>query len=227
MGKLKKIKKKYKFAVIAADIAICTVQNDDLKVLLIKVKKWPFSGQWALPGGLIRPDETLEAAAGRHLFDKAGVRNVYLEQLYTFGRVDRDPFGRVVSVAYMALIPSEGLALKTTKEYGDIAWFSVKKLPRLAYDHREMIQRALSRLKAKLEYTNIIYSLLPDEFTLSDLQRVYEVILNKRIDKRNFRKKILSLGLIQRVQRKRKGRPHRPAELYRFVQRRPQVIDIL
>lgn len=221
------VAKKYKFAVIATDIAIFTVQEGQLKVLLIRMKKAPFRGKWASPGGLVRPDESVDQAAKRHLVAKTGVRNVYLEQLYTFGKVHRDPFGRVVSVAYFALIPSAGIRLKTTQDYGDVAWFPVRKLPKLAYDHVEIVRHALARLQAKLEYTNIAYSLLLNEFTLTDLQQIYEIILDKKFDKRNFRKKILSLHLLKTLGKKRRGSANRPAELYGFAQRKPMKVQIL
>jgi 8-oxo-dGTP diphosphatase len=219
--------KKYKHAVIATDVVIFTVQNGQLKVLLIKMKKHPYANMWAAPGGLVRPDESLEDAATRILYAETSVKNVYLEQLYTFGQVDRDPFGRVVSVAYFALIPSGGLQLKTIKEYGGVGWFPVKDLPELAYDHRQIIDTAIERLAAKLSYTNVIYGLLPDEFTLADVQKFYEVILGHQLDKRNFRKKILSLGIVEKINKKKNTGPNRPAELYKFKERKPQMIELL
>ena len=224
---MKKIIKKYTFAVIATDVVIFTVQEGQLKVLLIQMKKAPFTGRWATPGGLVKPNESVDNAAKRHLFGKTGVRNVYLEQLYTFGEVKRDPFGRVVSVAYFALIPYGGLRLKTTKEYEDVTWFPIKKLPKLAYDHAAIIRYAVERLKSKLEYTNIVYGLLSKEFALSELQGLYEIILNKKFDKRNFRKRILSLHLLKKLGKKRGGDANRPAELYSFLRRKPLMVRVL
>jgi len=224
---MKKVIKKYTFAVIATDVVIFTVQEGQLKVLLIQMKKPPFTGRWAAPGGLVKPDESVESSAKRQLLAKTGVRNIYLEQLYTFGEVNRDPFGRVVSVAYFALIPYGGFQLQTTKEYEDVAWFPVKILPRLAYDHREIIRYAIERLKSKLEYTNVVYSLLPREFTLSELQGLYEIILDKKLDKRNFRKRVLSLPLLKKLGKKRGGDANRPAELYSFVRRKPLRVRVL
>lgn len=221
------VKRKYKFAVIATDIVIFTVQDEKLQVLLIKMKKKPFTDYWAAPGGLVKPIEAVDASARRILLEKTGVKDVYLEQLHAFGRVDRDPFGRVVSVAYFALIPNAGLKLKTTKDYAEVTWFPVKKLPKLAYDHAEIIDYAINRLKDKLEHSNIVYSLLPQEFTLSELQRIYEIILGKKIDKRNFRKKFFSLRLVKNSGKKRRGEANRPAELYSFIKRSPQVVKIL
>jgi len=218
---------KYKYAVIATDTIIFTLREQELKVLLIKMKKAPFQNCWAAPGGLVRGDESLGNAAKRNLYETTGVKDVYLEQLYTFGRVDRDPFGRVVSVSYFALIPSADVELKTTDAYKSVRWFGVNRLPQLAYDHAEMIPYALDRLKAKLEYTNIAFSLLTDEFTLGELQQCYEIILGRKLDKRNFRKKIQSLNLVAPTGRRRTGQAHRPAMLYRFSNRNYQVIQIL
>ncbi len=223
---MNKSSQKYKFAAVAVDVVVFTVDDGALKVLLIEMKKRPYNGFWAVPGGLIKPDESLEQAAKRQLSTKAGLKNVYLEQLYTFGEVNRDPFGRVVSTAYFALIPSAGIKPKTSKEYGDIKWFGVKTLPKLAYDHKKIIGHALERLRAKIGYANIVYGLLPREFTLSDLQKVYEIILAKKIDKRNFRKKALSIGLVNPVSAKRRG-AHRPARLYKFVKNRYHMVNIL
>ncbi len=208
--------KKYKYAVIATDVAIFTVEEGKLKILLIKMKKKPFVGLWAMPGGLIGPEESLEEAALRHLRTKSGVKKAYLEQLFTFGKKNRDPFGRVVSVAYMALISNKGLDLKTTREYSDVRWFPMGQLPLLAYDHKEIAAYALKRLRNKLEYSNVIYSLLPEKFTLSKLQKIYEIILDKKLDKRNFRKKFNSLNLIRATNEFERGGRQRPAKLYRF-----------
>lgn len=224
---MKPTSKKYTFAVIATDVVIFTMKDGQLQVLLIKMKKQPFTEFWAAPGGLVSPVESINYAASRVLAEKTGVSDVYLEQLYTFGEVDRDPFGRVVSVAYFALIQSPHVKLKTTAEYGDVAWFPVKKLPKLAYDHAQIIRTAIQRLKAKLEYTNIVYSLLPKEFTLSELQQVYQTILDEALDKRNFRKKVLSLGLLKKLQKKRQGTASRPAELYSFISTKPQEIHLI
>lgn len=221
------IKKKYKFAVIATDIVIFTVAEDSLKVLLIKMKKHPFEGYWAAPGGLVKPRESVDSSAERNLKEKTGLSGVYLEQLYTFGRVARDPFGRVVSVAYYALIPSGGIKLKTTKEYEDVKWFEVRGLPKLAYDHREIIAMAIARLQERLGSTNVAYSLLPRQFTLTGLQKVYEIILGRKLDKRNFRKKFLSTSLIRRIGHKTSGGAHRPAELYEFTSHTLKTADML
>lgn len=218
---------KYTHVVVAVDVAIFTIIDDALQVLLIKLKQTPYEKAWALPGGLIKADESLDDAAKRELKDRTGLSGVYLEQLYTFGAVNRDPFGRVVSTAYFALIPSDGQALSTLKEVDNVKWFKAGKLPELGYDHAEIIKYALERLRSKLRYSNIVYSLLPKEFTLTDLQSTYEIIIGHELDKRNFRKKILSLNLVETVGKKVSGAPNRPAELYRFKRQKPQIIDIL
>ncbi len=219
--------KKYDFAVIAADTVIFTVTDGRLKTLLIQMKKSPFEGFWASPGGLVQPEESIDQAANRILKEKAGIENVYLEQLYTFGDINRDPFGRVVSVAYFALIADKGLHLKTSTDYSNVAWFDIEALPKLAYDHAEIIQTAVKRLQSKLEYTNIAYSLLPKEFTLSQLQEIYEIIIQKPLDKRNFRKKILSLKLVKQLAKKKTGAANRPAQLFSFLSSSLQEIKIL
>lgn len=219
--------RKYTHAVIAADVVVFTAKDGKLQVLLIQMKKPEYLGYWAAPGGLIKGEEGLEVAAFRYLFEKTGVRDVYIEQLQTFGDPKRDPFGRVVSVAYIALIPWDKHELKTTKQYEDVTWFPVIDLPKLAYDHEDIIYTAIARLKSKIEYTNIVHALLPDTFTLTELQGVYETILRKKIDKRNFRKKILSVDIVQPAKGKTSGQTHRPAQIYRFVTRKPQVVQVL
>lgn len=211
---------------IAVDIVIFTVKDNVLKVILIQMKKKPFAGMWAFPGGLIRQNESLEDAAKRGLQEKTGVKNVYLEQLYTFGSPKRDPNGRVISAAYFAIINSQDVKLKTTGKYSNIGWFDVKKLPDLAYDHNELAKYALQRLCWKLEYTNVVYSLLSRYFTLSEVQKVYEIILGRFLDRRNFQRKIRSLNLIQRTKKQQLGR-HRPAVLYEFRERKPAIVKFI
>jgi 8-oxo-dGTP diphosphatase len=212
---------------VAVDVAIFTVLGGELKVVLVKVKKRSYAGMWALPGGIIRSDESLEQAAYRELAEKTGLRNVYLEQLYTFGDVERDRTRRAVSTVYFALVNAEGPKLKTTEKYAGIEWFSVKRLPRLAYDHAGVIQYAVKRLRWKLEYTNVAWSLLPKTLTLTELQTVYEAILGKKLDKRNFLKKILSLKLLAPTGKMKRSGAHRPAELHRFKTRKPVIVKVL
>ena len=205
---------------VAADVAVFTVLDDALQVLLVRVRRGAFAGRWALPGGRVRTDESLDDAAARLLAESTGLRDVYLEQLYTFGHPERDPHGRVVSVAYVALIPHGG------RVFADVHWQPVHALPPLAYDHGTVVATGLARLRAKLGYTNLVYTLLPAAFTLGELQTMYEAVLGRRLDRRNFRKKMLALGLLRPLGRQRRG-AHRPAALYAFRHRRPMVVEIL
>lgn len=204
---------------IAVDLLIFTVKDGKLETILIQMKKKPFIGRWAFPGGLIGTGETLEEAARRELYKKTGLKHVYLEQLFTFSHPKRDPYSRVISTAYFALIPERGQKLITTQKYSDIKWVPIRNVKHLAYDHDLILAYALKRLRAKLEYTNIAWSLLPRRFTLSELQRVYEIILNNRLDKRNFRKKILALNVLKKEKGKSRKGAHRPAQLYQFQKR--------
>lgn len=221
------VDKKYKFAVIAVDPIILSLINNQLHVLLIKMKKDPYKDAWAAPGGLVGGNESLDEAAWRLTQEKTGIKDPHFEQLYTFGEVERDPFGRVVSVAYLALVNADKVKVQTTKEYSDIKWFPVKKLPSLAYDHREMIQIAVEKLQERMLESSIVTSLLPEEFTLTALQLVYEMILEKKLDKRNFRKKILSLGILKKTTHQELFKANRPAWLYKFTSKRVRMVEIL
>lgn len=211
---------------VAVDAVLFTISEKTLRALLVKIKHGPFVGRWAFPGGLVRRGEGLDEAARRELCEKTGVADLYLEQLYTFGEAQRDPTGHTVSVAYFALVPPGITALRQGEKYADVGWFPVHSLPTLAYDHNAIADYALRRLQAKLGYTNIVYSLLPDEFTLADLQELYEVILREQLDRRNFRRKILALGLLKPLPKTRRG-AHRPATLYAFTQRQPMNVEVL
>lgn len=215
---------KLRFAVLAVDTVLFSVRQGELKVLLMKINRPPhYEGNyWGVPGGLIDPKETADVAAIRHLKEKGGAQFSYMEQLYTFSKLDRDPRGRVVSVAYLSLTPRGD-----QKEGSGVAWHPVSKLPKLAFDHKEIITMALERLRAKLEYTNIARGLLPDEFTLGELQAVYETVLKRRLDKRNFRKKLAQLKLLSDTKKKKRTARSRPAKLYRFRDRAPKVVEIL
>lgn len=199
---------------VTVDIVIFTLREGDLQVLLVKRKTPPFEGRWAIPGGFVQHDESLEDAAARVLFEEAGVRDVHIEQLYTFGKVDRDPRGRMVTVAYYALVPAP-LALHAGSETADAQWQSVYALPEMAFDHADIVQYALKRLRYKLEYTAVGFQLLPKAFTLSQLQRAYETVLGERLDKRNFRRRILQAQVIEATGEMQSGEG-RPAKLYRY-----------
>ena len=201
---------------VTVDLVIFTIAENDLRVLLIRRKQGPFRNCWALPGGFVETDESLEDAAARELKEEVGVENVYLEQLFTFGDPNRDPRGRVISVAYFALVDHEQQKIVAASDAADAAWQAVFDLPELAFDHRRILDYAVWRLRNKLEWTTVGYELLPRRFTLSQLQRVYEVILQRKIDKRNFRKKILAQGQIIELNETRSDVAHRPAGLYSF-----------
>jgi ADP-ribose pyrophosphatase YjhB (NUDIX family) len=211
---------------VAVDVVIFTIAEAALQALLVEVKGGPFAGRWAFPGGLVPVGEAPEVTATRELLAQTGIRDLYLEQLRTFGDPARDPHTHVVSVAYFALVSAKGEAQGGNPKYARLAWFPVRALPSLAYDHNAIAQYALTRLQAKLEYTNIVYSLLPHEFTLGELQEIYEIILGRRLDRRNFRKKILAAGLLKALRRQRRGR-HRPAQLYAFTRRQPMDVHML
>jgi 8-oxo-dGTP diphosphatase len=204
---------------VTVDITIFTVRNDELNVLLIKRAEPPFQGEWALPGGFVMEDEDLEEAAARELVEETGVSDVYLEQLFSFGAPGRDPRGHTVTVAYSALIPSDNLELTASTDAEGVAWFAIDKLPELAFDHDEILEVAHDRLVAKLEYSTIAFQLMPESFTLTELQHVYELIERGEIDKRNFRKRILALDVIEATGEEKREGPHRPAKLYRVIDR--------
>lgn len=211
---------------VTVDILLFTILDNKLKILLIKRNIPPFEGMWAVPGGFVKDDESLDKAAVRELQEETGVKDIFIEQLYTFGDVKRDPRQRVVTVAYYALISSENLSLKYSEyEANKIDWFPVDRLPEMAFDHRDIIKTGVERIKNKLGYSNVAFGLLPDKFRLTELQNLYEIILNKPLDKRNFRKKILSLDIIEATGEKVVIGRHRPAQLYRFKNRQLIVLD--
>lgn len=216
---------RYPHPAVTTDIVIFTIRQDELKILLIKRALPPHRNQWALPGGFIKLEESLEEGAKRELQEETGVTGVYLEQLYTFGRPDRDPRERVITVAYLALIPANEPEIKAATDAEDVSWFGLKELPDLAFDHKRILKMAHERLVAKLDYSTIAFQFMPKDFTLSELQHVYEVILREQIDKRNFRKRILSLNLIKDTGKERKAGAHRPAKLYRV--KNPNRIDFI
>jgi 8-oxo-dGTP diphosphatase len=201
---------------VTVDLVIFTIAEDDLKVLLIRRGQEPFKGRWALPGGFVEIDESLERAAARELKEEVGVTNVYLEQLYTFGEPKRDPRGRVISVSYFALVDAERQRIVAASDAAEAQWRSVFDAPKLAFDHARILDTAVWRLRNKIEWTTVGYELLPKKFTLSELQRVYEIILQRPVDKRNFRKKILAQGQIIELNESRSDVAHRPARLYSF-----------
>lgn len=201
---------------VTVDIVIFTVREGSLQVLLVKRGVPPFEGQYAIPGGFLREGEWLEEAALRELYEEAGVRNLFLEQLYTFGDPKRDPRGRVITVAYYALFASDKLSLVAGADAAEAQWFPALGLPPLAFDHKSILDCAIERLRNKLEYTTVGFQLLPEKFTLGELQAVYEAILGKQLDKRNFRRKIALLGILKPL-REWQHTGRKPAQLFRFA----------
>ena len=203
---------------VAVDVVLFTIRDEALKVLLVKRAAPPFRGAWALPGGFVRKDESVDEAALRELQEETGITTVYLEQLYTFGDLDRDPRGRVITVSYYAVVGWEQFRVKARAKVASTKWFAVRRLPSLAFDHRKIVASSLERLQNKVNYTSVAFQLLPKTFTLSELQRAYEVIMGQPLDKRNFRKKMLQLGILHGTgQQKLEGR-QRPARLYSFTE---------
>jgi 8-oxo-dGTP diphosphatase len=205
---------------VAVVVVIFTVVDGGLQALLIHRSGDPYRGRWAVPGGLLRPAESLVGAATRKLVDETGVRDVYLEQLFTFNDLDDVTPGGAVAVTYFALVDQARVRLAERTEWRP-AWFSMRDLPELAFRNEQVLAYALERLRNKLEYTNVAYSLLPPRFTLSQLQRVYESIMGRRLDKRNFRKRMLSREIIEATAQRQADGAGRPALLYRFLSRRP------
>ena len=203
---------------VTTDVVIFTIKDDQLKVLLVKRAHEPFKGKWALPGGYIRISETLDDAALRILKEKTNVQNIYLEQLYTFGDPLRHPNSRVITCAYFALIRSDDIVLsfEENTEITEVKWHPVHNLPALAFDHKEIIEYSLKRTRERLEFCPIAFQLLPQKFTLTELQKAYEMILMKKLDKRNFRKKFLSLAILKELDEYTKSGSKRPARLYSF-----------
>ncbi|MES1184076.1 MAG: NUDIX domain-containing protein [Myxococcales bacterium] len=210
----------YARAALTVDCVVFGVDEEELKLLLIQRGNAPFRGRWALPGGFVHVDESLEAAAARELQEEAGIAPPFLEQLFTFGAVERDPRERVVSVAYYTLVKLSDHEVRAATDAADAAWFGVNDLPSLAFDHEEIAQTALERLKGKVRYQPIGFELLPHKFTLSQLQRLYEIVLERSLDKRNFRKKVLGMDILLETDELERDVAHRAARLYRFDERK-------
>jgi 8-oxo-dGTP diphosphatase len=210
----------YPRGALAVDCVVFGLDEDDLKVMLIQRNLPPFEGEWALPGGFVRIDETVDEAARRELEEETGLRSVFLEQLYTFGAVDRDPRERVVSVAYYALVNLSEHPVKAATDARDAGWFGVHDVPSLAFDHADILEMALKRLRGKLRYQPIGFELLPRKFTLSQLQHLYELVLERELDRRNFRKRVLATDLLIETDEVQQDVAHRAARLYRFDEKK-------
>ncbi len=200
---------------LTVDCVVFGLDDAALRVLLIERGVAPFEGKWALPGGFVRDNESVDAGARRELAEETGLKDIFLEQLYTFGDVGRDPRERVVTVAYYALVHASSHVQGAT-DARRAAWFDVHDVPKLAFDHAKILEVARERLRGKVRYQPIGFELLPEKFTLSQLQRVYELILERELDKRNFRKKVLSLGFVRDIGETQRAVAHRAAKLYRF-----------
>ena len=208
---------------VAVDAVVFTVRHDQLQILLIKRKYAPFKKSYAIPGGFVRPNEELEDAAKRELQEETGVTNVFLRQFASYGKVGRDPRGRILSIAYLALIsPDQNLQAST--DASSASWHSAYELPQLAFDHKEIIDQALAEIRYRLQTTNIALQILPQYFTLSQLQRLYELVLDKELDKRNFRKRIKELDILKETNRTWREGAHRPAKLYTFRHQKYRTI---
>lgn len=202
---------------VTVDTVAFSVQQGVLEVLLVKRKFEPFKSVWALPGGFLDDkDQSLDEAAARELLEETNVGNVYLEQLFSFGNKGRDPRHRTVTIAYLALLRQEELELRASSDASGVAWWPVNELPPLAFDHSEIISYGHKRLRYKLEYSPAAFSLIPPKFTLRDLQLVYEAVLGRAVDNRNFRKKFLNTGVLQELSETTQETSSRPARLYSF-----------
>jgi 8-oxo-dGTP diphosphatase len=200
---------------VTVDVVIFTLRDEALQVLLVRRGEGPHEGRWVIPGGEIEPGEALRDTALRTLAEQTGLADVYLEQLYTFGDPGRDPRQRAITVSYFAVVPATGAVPRAADDAHHVRWWPVEDLPDLAFDHADIVHYALQRLRYKLEYTAIGFELLPEEFTLTELQSAYEIVLGEELDKRNFRRKILSAQVLEPSGGFRTGEG-RPARLYRY-----------
>ena len=208
--------KKFFKSAFSVDNVIFGFDKGDLKVLLIKRGVQPFMGQWALPGDLVYPNEDLNSAAGRVLGELTGLKDVYLEQVHTFGAVGRHPLGRVITIAYYSLIKIDNFQFTPASLASQVEWHDISKINELAFDHIPILKTCFDKLKWKIRSYPVGFELLPKKFTLTELQKVYEAILEKELDKRNFRKKLLATKLLKDLNESQKGVSHRPAKLYSF-----------
>ena len=214
----------YPRAALTVDCVVFGFDDGALKILLIRRGIEPFKNRWALPGGFVQPDETLDAAARRELQEETGLRDVYQEQLYTFGEIERDPRERVISVAYFALVRRADHLPAAATDAAEAAWFEVENVPALSFDHAVILKMALERLRGKIRWQPIGFELLPKKFTLSQFQALYEAILGRELDKRNFRKKLLTLDLLVALEETTTAGSRRPAQLFRFDQRKYKTL---
>ncbi len=216
---------KYPRPALTVDCVVYGLDEEDLKVLLIQRDGEPFAGCWALPGGFVQINETLDEAARRELEEETGIHIDFLEQLYSFGEIQRDPRERVISVAYFALVKLSEHRVHAATDARRAAWFSATDIPSLAFDHARILKVAYARLQGKVRYQPIGFELLPRKFTMRQLQHLYETILGRTLDKRNFRKKILGMNLLVELDEVETDVAHRAARLYRFDKRKYQRLS--
>jgi len=221
----KKYSYEYPHPAVTTDIVIFTIRDAQLKLLLIQRKLTPFKGSWALPGGFVAMHEDIEQCAKRELGEETGVKNVYLEQLRAYGDPKRDPRERVITIAFFALIASDDIRIKADTDAEAVGWFDIATLPKLAFDHKTIVSDARQRLQYKLDHSTIAFQFLSREFTLSELQNIYEIVRGEKVDKRNFRKWALSLEILEETGELRSAGAHRPAKLYR-AQNPKRVVDL-
>ena len=211
---------------VAVDAVIFGYESKgNLSVLLIRRGVAPFKNAWALPGGLVLEDESLETAVKRELKEETSVKIDYLEQLYTFGKPKRDPRNRVVSVSYFGLVRPNNFKIKADTDAAEVKWFSVNDLPKLAFDHKTIYKMAENRLKGKLLYQPIGFDLLSAEFPFSDLEHLYSTILGQAVDRRNFRKKIMSFGFVEETDKIHQEGSGRPAKLFKFNKQKYDALE--
>lgn len=209
---------------VTVDAVVFTILNKELRILLIKRKNEPFKGKFALPGGFVDLDENLEDAAKRELEEETGVKNIFLKKLHAFGEINRDPRGRIITIPFYALIDGEKIKINASTDAELARWFPVYDLPELAFDHKKIIDDALYHLRYEMHNTNIAFQLMPEEFTLSELQNAYEIVFNEKQDKRNFRKKIKELNIVKTVPGTKMDGAHRPARLFAFKDKKYKML---
>lgn len=209
-------------SIFSVDCVIFGFDEGELKMLLIERNQEPFKGWFALPGNLVENNESIEDAAERILYELTGLKGIFMQQYHTFGELGRHPNGRVLTVAYYAMIRLNGQKeLKPISNYARQAvWVNVKEMPELAFDHSKIFKKGFDKIRNKISYQPIAFELLPEKFTLTQLQSLYEVILNKKLDKRNFRKKMLAYDILKELDEKQKGVSYRAAKLYKFDKRK-------
>ncbi|WP_299524629.1 NUDIX domain-containing protein [Winogradskyella sp.] len=205
---------------LSVDAVVFGYEDGEISVLLIRRKYDPYKGKWAIPGGFVLNDESLEQAVERELQEETGIKINYLEQLYTFGKPSRDPRGRVVSVAYFGLVRPNTFKIFASTDAEEVQWFNINELPELSFDHEEILNMAIKRLKDKITYEPIGFELLDKKFPFSDLEKLYTTLLGRPIDRRNFRKKIISLNVLDELDEKVSKGSGRPANLFQFNQKR-------